>query len=149
MTKKGSIFGIIGIAVAFAGAVYLSTAAKLKSLQVGFSTFSTNVKFSFPYLYIPVNIALTNPNKQSVTFQSLDVNVFINGTNSAKISYNTPKVLQPGVQTAINSVLIKSEIFSTINESLKLLDKTVIVKLIGTIRADNMSFPVNETLTMK
>lgn len=149
MSKTGTIVGILGVAAAFAGLVYASTGLKLKALKAGFSTFSTNIKFTFPYLYIPVNITLTNPNSKSLTFQSISVNVFINGTNTGKLSYNTPKVLLPNVETLINSVMIKTEVFSTLNESLKLLDATVVVKLIGTITADSLSFPVNETLNIK
>ena len=148
--KTGSILAVLGIFAGIGVIAYAAVGSRLKKLSVGFDSFSTNIKFSFPYLYIPVNIVLTNPNKNAVTFQGLTADVVINGEKATALSYTKSIQLPAGKDTTISGVLIKTEVFSATNQTLDvILSKSISVKMVGTMRADNMNYPFNTNLNLK
>jgi LEA14-like dessication related protein len=150
MAKKGNILGIIGIVGAAAAAIYLSTASALKKIEVGFTSVSSNIKFTFPNLYVPVTISIYNPNSKDLQFNSLAGEVYINGTKSTDINVEKTITLKAKATTSISGVIIKTEVFSTANNALDyILSNKLSINIKGTITANNMGYPFSNDIKLQ
>lgn len=153
MAKSSSNTGlIVGLAALIGGAAFFlwgKTGTKIQNLQVSFKSLSSSIKFSFPFLKVPVTIELYNPNKTGLTFQEINCDVYINNSKATVLKYNTPIVLKPKASTVLKNILIQTEVFTAADKALDFFSKTVSLQIKGYIKADSFTFPVNETIKIQ
>jgi hypothetical protein len=153
MEKSSTNTGlIVGLAALVGGAAFFlwgNTGVKIQNLQVAFKSLSSGIKFSFPFLNVPVTVQITNPNKTALTFQEINCDVYINNSKASVLKYSTPIVLKPQANTVLKNILIQTEVFTATDKALDFFSKTVSIQIKGYLRADNFNFPVNETIQIQ
>ena len=134
------------------GAVaFLATGKKLKSLETSVASLrykSVNItKVSFI-----TDLEVYNPNeKQSLTIQSLKLEIIYKGTVLAQVIKTGLSIpVLPKSKSKLKEIKVEVNILSAISQALSAIlkdyDKTMNVK--GTIQADGINFPVNETIQL-
>jgi HAMP domain-containing protein len=148
-SNTGLIVGLAAVVGAAAFFLWGSVGTRIQNLQISFKSFASGISFSFPNLKIPIDIYINNPNKKALTFQQINCDVYINNVKTTVLKYSTPVVLPAGQTTTLKKILIQTEVFSTLDKSLDLLNKSVSVQIKGYLKADNFNFPVNESIKIQ
>jgi hypothetical protein len=144
MAKKSNVvFPVLALGGLAAFAVYLFTGTKLQKLEIAFKAFQKNIKFSFPNLYLPISVEITNPNKKAITLNEINADVYLNGSKSSTIIYTTPAELKARAVSTISNLLIQTEVFTAIDQ---VMSKAITIRIKGYIRADKMNYPIDQTI---
>jgi len=146
MAKKSFVFPVLALGGVAAAVIYYLTGSKLQKLEIAFKAFQKNIKFSFPNLYLPISVEITNPNKNTVTLNEINADVYLNGSKTSTILYTTPVELKARAVSTISNLLIKTEVFSALDNA---LSKTITIKIKGYIRADKMNYPIDQTIQIQ
>lgn len=149
MGKKSVVGPFVLVGGLVFGAIWALTGKKIQSLKVAFKSFSKDVKFSFPYLKVPVNVEITNPNKSPLTFQELQADVIINGSKVSELIYRTPVILPPQTTSTIWKIMIQTEVFTALDKALDAFNKTVTIQVKGYLVADKLKFPVDTSINIQ
>jgi hypothetical protein len=152
MAKSSNTGLIVGLAAVLGAAAFFlwgKTGVKIQNLQVAFKSLSSGIKFSFPYLNVPIDVQITNPNKTPLTFQEINCDVYINNSKASVLKYNTPIVLPAQKTTVLKKILIQTEVFTAADKALDFFSKSVSIQIKGYLKADNFTFPVNENIKIQ
>lgn len=146
MAKKSFVFPVLALGGIAAVVVYYLTGSKLQKLEIGFKALQKNIKFSFPNLYLPISVEISNPNKKAITLNEINADVYLNDSKASTIHYTTPLELKARAVSTISNLIIKTEVFTALD---KVLSKTITVKIKGYIRADKMNYPIDQTIQIQ
>lgn len=149
MGKKSVIGPTLLIGGSLGLAIWALTGKKLLKLEAAFKSFSKDIKFSFPYLKVPVNVEITNPNKTPLTFQELQADVIINGKKVSELIYRKPVVLPAKTTSTIWKIEVVTEVFTALDKALDAFNKTLAIQMKGYIVADKLKFPVDSSINIK
>lgn len=149
MGKKSVVGPVLLVGGLAVGAIWALTGSKLQNLEIAFKSFSKDVKFGFPYLKVPVNVEITNPNKTQLTFSELKADVIINGAKVSVLSYQKDIILPAKTTSTIWKIMIQTEVFTALDKALDAFNKTLAIQIKGYIIADKLKFPVDTTINLQ
>lgn len=148
MGKKSVVGPVLLVGGLAVGVIWALTGKKLQNLQAAFKSFSKDVKFSFPYLKVPVNVEITNPNKNPLTFQELQADVIINGSKVSELIYRNEIILPAKTTSTIWKIMVQTKVFSALDKALDTFNKTLTIRVKGYLIADKLKFPVDSTINI-
>lgn len=149
MGKKSVVGSVLVLGGLAAGAVWALTGKRLQNLEIAFQSFSKDIKFSSPYLRVPVNVQIKNPNKTPLTFQQLQADVIINGAKVSELSYHKEIILPASTSTTIWKIMVETEVFTALDKAMDAFNKTLAIQVKGYLVADKLKYPVDSSIQIK
>ena len=153
-----NLFKLLILGGGFFALFYTRAAKKLQGLKIEFAKVA-NVSISGTSLNISFKLKITNPNRtEGITLDEVNLKVSDTKGNSAKIKQQDINLLIPPESIKSYNTRAKIDISDLLNIVSNLLDafsggatdiKDAIPKSIvvtGFIKADNFTYPINETL---
>ncbi len=141
-------FGLFGLALY--GFYTVTVGRTLKRLELYFEDLG-QLKLKDGLMYLYVSLGVENPNKQQVTINEINFDIYQDGKNVGRITKYDANIIIPGrSRKSINNIRGRVNLIQLASNYIRLFSgqsDEKEFKLQGYLKAGNMTIPVNKTIS--